>query len=59
MKFRDDLVDYYMDPKKFLEAKFQEEFKKVSSGFLDNCKDQFSNTYQAKIGKVLNYFIRL
>ena len=33
-----ELIDYYFDPKSFLEEKFKLKFKEVTEDFLDNCK---------------------
>ena len=36
-----ELIHYYIDPKKFLEGKFNLKFKEVCINFLDICKQEF------------------
>ena len=40
-----ELIDYYFDPKLFLEQKFNSKFKEVSVDFLNNCKSEFFKSY--------------
>ncbi len=40
-----ELIDYYFDPKLFLERKFNSKFKEVSEDLLKNCKIEFLKIY--------------
>jgi len=40
-----ELINYYFDPKLFLEEKFKSKFKEVTEDFLDNCKQEFFKAY--------------
>ena len=54
-----ELIDYYFDPKLFLEQKFKSKFKEVSEDFLSSCKTEFFKSYEVKIKNLFDYFDRI
>ncbi len=55
---RNELIDYYFEPKHFLEQKFDSKFKEISEDFLKSCKTEFIKSYKVKINNLFNYFER-